>query len=76
MACDLREARQNYSDKKLETLIKVLDQLDNEDDDTPLHKLCRKTQLSEERLKIHHRFADHFRNGFETYDSAVVVLEK
>ena len=30
MACDLREARQNYSDKKLETLIKVLDQLDNE----------------------------------------------
>ena len=76
MACDLREARQKYSDKKLETLIKVLDQLDCEEDDTPLHKLCRKTQLSAESLKLHHRYASHFRNDWETYDSAVADLEK
>ena len=71
----MREARQQFSDKKLKTLIKVLNQLDDEDDDTSLHKLCREVQLSAEQLKLHHRYADHFRSGFETYYSGVVALQ-
>ena len=61
--CDLRDARQKYTCRKLEELVQVLAQLDDEDDTTDLVKLCRKVELSQEKLKLHHRYADHFRGA-------------
>lgn len=73
---DLREAKQKYSDKKLETIVKVLQQLDDEEDDTPLFKLCRKAGLSRSELKLHHRYAEHFYQDWGTYGEAVDSLKK
>ena len=70
---DIRAARQAYSDNKLEILNKVLNQLDDDNDSTPMTKLCRKAGMS---LKLHHRYADHFRNDWGTYGEACDALEK
>ena len=73
---DLRQARQIYSDKKLEIIIKVLERLNDETDDIPLYKLCRKAGLSESQLKLHHRYAEHFFQDWGTYGEAVDSLKK
>ena len=73
---DIRAARQTYSDKKLEILNKVLNQLDDDNDSTPTTKLCRKAGISIDKLKLHHRYADHFRNDWGTYGETCDALEK
>ena len=74
--CDIREARQKYSDTKLQTILKVLHQLDDPEDETSVYKLCRKSGLSEEKLKLHHRYADHFRKDWGTYAEVCDALTK
>ena len=39
---DIRAARQTYLDNKLEILNMVLNQLDDDNDSTPMTKLCRR----------------------------------
>ena len=57
---DVRETLQVGSKRYLELLMKALNDVDNEDDDTPMEQICVRVKLSMAALKLHHSKIDHF----------------
>ena len=71
----IQMARTKFAEEKMEVLVAVLDRLDN-DDSSDLSKLARKCGMSVSQLRLHHRYADHWRNhADDSYNIACLSLE-
>ena len=79
MPNNYREARQLFSSYKFQILCKTLKKYDDEDNNTPIHVLCKKVGMTKEIFLQHYDEAAFFHEEYEdgsTYGQALDKLQK
>ena len=75
---DIREARKRFGTYLLKRLVKNLHKWDDENDKTPLVRLCKRTKLTQSEFRLHAEERDLFVKSMETgetYDEAKMKLK-